>query len=196
MKYLILFAHPDPESFNNAVLEAVKSQLEDGRCYYTLRNIYDPPFDPVLKKTDLEDLQTGSFADDIAAEQKLINNADVIILIHPVWWFNMPAALKGYIDRVFASGFAFLPSEEGVEGLLRGKKVAIFNTTGGKQNNYAKYGFKECFRKCICDGIFRFCGMEILLQHFLYAVASVSYEERQEMLQEVRKIVKEQVIQT
>lgn len=194
MKYLVIYAHPNPQSFNHAILETVTGVLEAKNCDHTVRDIYSDPFDPVLKEEDLKDLASGEYAQDIKTEQKLISSSDRMIFIHPVWWFSMPAALKGYLDRVFAAGFAFLPTEEGVKGLLKSKSAVSFNTTGATEATYERYGYRDCFRKNICQGIYSFCGLEVIGQHFLYAVAAKTHDERKEMLEKVRKIMEDEVI--
>ena len=194
MKYLVIYAHPNPKSFNHAVLETVMDELEHAEAEYEIRDLYAESFDPLLVNSDLQALQTGIPSEDIALEQKIVSQADVLILIFPVWWFNMPAILKGYTDRIFSAGFAFEITEKGVSGLLAGKRTAIFNTTGGTRDTYENYGYGDAFRKCVCDGIFRFCGMEVILQHFLYAVPSITAEEREKMLEDVRDLMRKTVI--
>lgn len=194
MNYLVIYAHPDPHSFNHAILETVTEELGGSENSYSVRDLYSNSFDPVLKVTDLQNIRRNKQAKDIEEEQELIRNADVLIFIFPVWWFNMPAILKGYIDRVFAEGFAFQLNANGVSGLLRGKKAILFNTTGGGRKNYEEFGFAEAFRKCICNGIFNFCGFDQVVQNFLYAVPAGTENERAEMLQRVRQIMKEQLL--
>jgi NAD(P)H dehydrogenase (quinone) len=194
MNYLVIYAHPDPHSFNHAILETVIQELDRSENSYYLRDLYANSFDPVLKGTDLQNIRKNRHAEDLIKEQELVREADVLIFIFPVWWFSMPAILKGYIDRVFAEGFAFQLKKDGTSGLLRGKRAIIFNTTGGTRKNYEGSGFAEAFRKCICSGIFHFCGIDEVVQHFLYSVPAVSAKERAEMLQRVRQIMKDQIL--
>lgn len=194
MNYLVIYAHPDPHSFNHAILETVIQELDRSEKPYSIRDLYANSFDPVLKGSDLQNIERNEQAEDLTEEQKLVRKADVLIFIFPIWWFNMPAILKGYIDRVFAEKFAFRMNENGVSGLLRGKRVIIFNTTGGARKNYEEYGFAEAFRKCICNGIFHFCGFDQVMQHFFYSVPTVSAKERAGMLQQVRQIMREQAL--
>jgi len=194
MKYLVIYAHPNPESFNSAILKTVTEELIKGNCDFELRDLYASSFDPVLNLEDLKDLGRGTAAKDIKEEQKLVLSTDYFIVIHPVWWFSMPSILKGYLDRIFSTGFAFQPSEEGVKGLLEGKRIISFNTTGASKKAYEEYGYRDCFRKNICEGIYRFCGLEVTGQHFLYSVAQVSDGERKEMLEGVKNIMKSEVM--
>lgn len=194
MNYLVIYAHPDPHSFNHAILETVTEELGGSENSYSIRDLYANSFDPILKGSDLQNIRINKQAEDLTEEQELVREANVLIFIFPVWWFNMPAILKGYIDRVFAEGFAFHLNEKGASGLLKGKRAIIFNTTGGTRKNYEESGFAEAFRKCICSGIFHFCGFDQVVQHFLYAVPAGTDNERAEMLQRVRRIMKEQIL--
>jgi len=104
--------------------------LQSKESEVRVRDLYELGFDQVLKGSDLLNLQTGKFADDIKAEQEQIEWADVITFVYPVWWAGLPAMLKGYVDRAFANGFAFTYGENGPIGLLSKKKAIVFSTTG------------------------------------------------------------------
>lgn len=194
MNYLVIYTHPDPHSFNHAILETVTEELGGSENSCSIRDLYANSFDPILKWSDLLNIRKNRPAEDLTEEQELVREANVLIFIFPVWWFNMPAILKGYIDRVFAEGFAFQLNEKGTSGLLKGKRAIIFNTTGGTRKNYEESGFAEAFRKCICSGIFHFCGFDQVEQHFLYGVPTGTDNERAEMLERVRQIMKEQLL--
>lgn len=182
MKYLIVYAHPNPKSFNHAIKERVESKLKREKKKYKVRDLYAMAWNPVLGGADLEVLLGGKTPDDINAEQNYIKESEILIFIHPIWWFGMPAVLKGYIDRVFSHGFAYDIGPNGVEGMLPGKKVVILNTTGGTQENYQKYKFKDAVTKVFKDGTYELCAMKVALHKFFYAVATISQEDREKML--------------
>lgn len=188
MKYLIIYAHPNHKSFNHAIKAVVEDSLNMAGKEFQVRDLYAIGFDPALSTGDLNDLQRGRVADDIKKEQDYIRAADTLIFIHPIWWFNMPAILKGYIDRVFCSGFAFAVDESGPRGLLSDKKAAIFNTTGGSQENYLKYGYGEAVKKVIEEGTLGFCGMEIIMHKYFYAVPYITDRARKQMLEDLKSV--------
>ncbi|MFH2137335.1 MAG: NAD(P)H-dependent oxidoreductase [Candidatus Omnitrophota bacterium] len=185
MKYLIIYAHPNPKSFNHAVKEHVEAALKKQEKQYSLRDLYMLKWNPVLGGADFSVMQGGKIPEDIKKEQQCVKEADVLIIIHPIWWFGMPAVLKGYIDRVFSAGFAYAYGPEGIKGLLPNKKVVIINTTGGTEDTYLKLGFKDALIKIFKNGIYEFCGMKVLLHKFFYAVPAISQEARIEMLKEI-----------
>lgn len=188
MDYLIVYAHPNPKSFNRAVRDKIEHLLEQGNRSYAVRDLYSLRFDPVLSANDFFSFSQGTLPQDIKQEQVFVRQAQALIFIHPVWWYAMPALLKGYIDRVFSHGFAFRMQDGGVQGLLTGKKVYIFNTTGMGEEVYRAQGYHAAMLKAIDDGIFRLCGMEVVLHKFMYGVPAAGDEGRQAMLRSLHAI--------
>ena len=114
MNVLVVYAHPNPESFNKSILELVQAEFANRGDDVRVRDLYTEKFDPVLDESQLV-LQTGGgIPADIKCEQDHVQWADAIVLIYPLWWFDRPAILKGWFDRVFTNGFAFRYDGEGV----------------------------------------------------------------------------------
>ena len=185
MKYLIIYAHPNPKSFNHAIKEHVEQVLTKQGKKYSVRDLYLLKWNPVLGGADFKAAGEEKTPVDIKTEQQYIKEADVLIVIHPIWWFGMPAVFKGYIDRVFSAGFAYEYGPDGVKGLLSGKKVMIINTTGGPQESYLKFGFKDALTKVFKDGTYEFCAMKVIRHEFLFAVPTISQEAREKMLADI-----------
>lgn len=102
MKYLIFYAHPNPQSFNHAIREKIEGALQAANCEYTVRDLYEMRFDPALQAAEIAMGWDSPVPDDIKQEQDRIRASDVLIFIYPIWWSDMPAMLKGYFDRVFS----------------------------------------------------------------------------------------------
>lgn len=188
MRYLIIYAHPNPKSFNQAIKEIVEDKLKKAGNSLEVRDLYGIEFNPQLSGSDFATWHQGKSPVDIKAEQDYIKNSDTLIFIHPIWWFNMPAILKGYIDRIFSYGFAYGVNESGPYGLLTDKKVILINTTGGSEENYIKYGYNAALKKTIEDGIFGFCGMKVIMHKYFYAVPYVTDQVREKMLEELKTL--------
>ena len=186
MKHLILYAHPNPRSFNAAILKAAVETLEGKGYQVTVRDLYQLNFDPVLKGADFEALQAGTPLPDVAKEQAYIAEADVITLLYPVWWAGIPAILKGYIDRVFSYGFAYQYEGGSVVGLLAGKKALIINTQGTPAEYYDASGMTDAMKKISDTGILAFTGIDVADHLFFGAVPTVDDETRRGMLEEVK----------
>lgn len=190
MKHLIIFSHPNPESFNNAIKKTYEEELTQAGHEVRVRDLYADKFDPVLKASDLEMIQKGSIARDVKQEQEHVEWADVITFIFPMWWQGPPAITRGYIDRVFCNGFAYLEGEKGVEGLLSNKKVIIFCTMAAPVDVYEKTGMLKSIKQILDEGICQFCGIKKVEQKYFGLVTSASDAERKKMLDEVREIAK------
>ncbi|MGC9120309.1 MAG: NAD(P)H-dependent oxidoreductase [Sulfurihydrogenibium sp.] len=187
MDYLIVYAHPNPASFNAAIKNTVEETIKQkGKTFETV-DLYKINFDPVLKPADFEAIMSGKVLDDVKQQQELITKAETLVFIHPIWWYSMPAILKGYIDRVFSYGFAYKEEGNEIKPLLTDKKVIIINTLGEPKELFEQTGMAESLRKTI-GGIFEFCGMSVIHHKLFYAVPYVSDEERKSMLEEVKTL--------
>lgn len=188
MKYAIVYAHPDPRSFNRALLEAVERRLRETGEQYVVRDLYALGFDPVLAREELAPDGANHPRGDVGREREYVAKADALVFIYPVWWFAMPAIMKGYIDRVFSEGFAFALEGGHFRGLLGGKKVFIINTTGSPGEILDRMGYEDAMRLMIDMGIFGFCGMEVVRHRYFYAVPEADEAARLIMLEEVTKM--------
>lgn len=193
MNVVVLYAHPNPKSFSHALLETVSGELAAAGHSVVVRDLYELGFDPVLKGSDFTALRSGETPADILREQGFVRDADLVVAVHPVWWFGMPAILKGYIDRVFCHGFAYSFGADGVKGLLKGKKALVLNTTGGDEGGYDGHGFKDALLKTVDAGVYGFCGMEVVHHHFCFAVQTAGEDVRKSMLDGVRCMLKEKL---
>lgn len=188
MRYLVVCAHPDPNSFNRALLGAVEERLKETGRRYDVRDLYALGFDPVLARDELASVGAKDAPDDAERERKYVAEADALIFIYPVWWFGMPAIMKGYIDRVLSEGFAFAYEGGRLRGLLEGKKVFIINTTGAAREVLDRMGYLDAMMKTTDTGIFEFCGMEVVAHRYFFAVPGAGEAARLIMLEEVAKI--------
>ena len=189
MKHLIIYSHPNPRSFCHAILETTSGALKAKRHEVVVRDLYALDFDPVLKSGDIEGIISGKVPAEIKAEQDKITWADVITFIYPIWWTGLPAMVKGYIDRVFSLNFAYSMGAGGPIGLLAGKKVVIFNTTGAAREIYDSTGMFDAMKKVSDTGIFNFCGMEVLEHKFFTSVPSTDDATRKGYLSEVKAVM-------
>ncbi|MEW6722794.1 MAG: NAD(P)H-dependent oxidoreductase, partial [Candidatus Micrarchaeota archaeon] len=130
---VIIFAHPDNKgSHNAAVLRHVKARIEAESGKFEVIDLYADGFDPVLRYGP-----EGPLGDPkVEKYQELLRGAKRLIFIYPVWWYNAPAIMKGFIDKVFTPGFAYSFKTDPVKGfyveqLLKGKEAIVINTYGG-----------------------------------------------------------------
>ncbi|KQS36803.1 NAD(P)H-dependent oxidoreductase [Pedobacter sp. Leaf194] len=167
MKYLIIFAHPDPQSLNGHLERTLFGYLGNKGQEIVVRDLYQLNFNPVLSVEDIQGQREGKVAEDVKLEQEFISWADHITFIYPIWWTGMPAILKGFIDRVFSYGFAYRYDQGKQKGLLTGKQTTIINTHGKSQSEYEEIGMDKALSLTSDRGIFSYCGLEIN-RHFFF----------------------------
>lgn len=193
MKALVLFGHPNPNSYNGAVRDAVTNELQNAGAEVKVKDLYQMNFNPLLTVNDFQQMHTGSPPEDIRNEQEAISWADMIIMISPVWWMSVTAMLRGYIDRVFSYGFAYQYTATGPQGLLTGKKGLLITTSGSNRQTDQHTKMTDTIRYIFAGGFFGFCGITDADYLNLFDVVNVSDEERKQMLEEVRSLLSSKV---
>lgn len=188
-KTLIIYAHPNPKSFNHAIVETAEASLKAAGHEVRLRDLYEIGFNPVLKGEDFVALAAGATSPDVKAEQDHITWADSVLFVYPMWWGDRPAILKGYIDRVFTSGFAYKMSQDGAQGLLGPRKAHVIQTVGGPEAWYSTEAL-QALLKPMTDWTLYFSGFTNVKTKVFFAVPQVSDDARHGMLNEVKEFVK------
>ncbi|MHA1994144.1 MAG: NAD(P)H-dependent oxidoreductase [Candidatus Hodarchaeales archaeon] len=188
MKILIVYSHPNPESFNHAILENLVSSIHHSEHQIDIVDLYADGFDPILKNNDFIQFRENNIPLDVAEQQSRVLDADLLIFVHPIWWGGFPAMLKGYFDRVFSIGFAYTMGEYGPEGLLTSKRVQVIRTTALSEEAYMKSGVENLIRTLLEYKFIVVCGVSDLQHHVFYEVPSVSAEVRKEYLNQVQEI--------
>ena len=187
MNILAVFAHPSQRCFNRVLLDTLQDVAKAKGHVCEVRDLYAVKFNPLLSERDFEEFNRGRIPEDIKKEQEHVGAADVVVFMHPLWWFGMPAVLKGWVDRVFSYGFAYGHDSRGVKPLLAGKKAILINTAGGQESeSYDENGFKDAIVKLNDLGIYQFVGFDIILRRMFFEVPSASDEKRREMVEQWR----------
>lgn len=192
MKILTIIAHPNPASFNYALLERIERGLKTAGHEVRRRDLYSPLFDPVLGKDELAGLQQGGVSDEVRAEQQQLEWAEALVFIYPLWWLDRPGILKGWCDRVLTHGFAFSYGEQGVCGLLRHKKAMVIITAGGSEPEMQAMGATTgSILFPMTEGSLKYCGVREVEGHVFYAVGSITDEARLKLLEEAENLGRE-----
>lgn len=131
MKILIIYAHPNHTGHHGYFLDQFKEKLAAQQADYEIIDLYALNYNPVLLDSELYSAGHRTISLQNLDFQKKIKEADRLVFIYPTWWQNMPAMLKGFIDRVFTGGFGFRYENGLPVKLLKGKKAAIFTASGG-----------------------------------------------------------------
>ncbi|MGB3205436.1 MAG: NAD(P)H-dependent oxidoreductase [Crinalium sp.] len=206
MKFFIVHAHPEPKSFNGALTRHAKEFLEIAGHELIISDLYAMRFDPVSDrrnfiyekdsdyyKQQIEEIyatEIDGFAPDIKAEIEKLEWCDVLIFQFPLWWFALPAILKGWVDRVFAAGRIYGSGKWYDNGILQGKKAMLSFTTGGRATMYGEtglYGNIDHILFGINHGTFRYVGFDVLPPFIIWGVKHLDYEQRQAYLEEYKQ---------
>ena len=188
MNVLIIYAHPNPRSFNQAILETVDAALRERGHTTRIHDLYQMQFRPTLDGEDLLRNWRGELPADTHREQAALQWAQGLVLIYPIWWFGPPAILKGWIDRIFTRKFAFDFGPDGMKGLLTHERALILNTLGGDAATYQQQRWEELLVRPMAEGVLGACGVRNVVHRAFYQVPSVSHAQRQAMLEEVRAL--------
>ena len=203
MNVLIVYAHPEPQSFNGSLLKAAVDVLNRQGHRVQITDLYAESFqavataDDFLKRKDPAYLnyqaeqehayRTGTLAPDIRREQEKLKWADFVLFQFPLWWFSLPAVLKGWVDRIFSAGFIYGGGQWYSEGGLKGKKAMLSITTGGTDNMFSREGIHGAIDTIlypIHHGILYFSGMEVLPPYVAWSPDRVSEAQRELYLRE------------
>ena len=159
MRTLIITAHPDIESLTHHAASRLRDAL--GHETTTVGHLAQEGFDPRFTLTDRQlYLGRGAPAADVLAEQDRLDQVSDLVLVFPIYWWSMPALLKGWFDRVFIAGWAFDfdPTGRLVPKLGR-LTVHVLATAGTAASSFERHGYSQAFATQVETGIFDFCGM-------------------------------------
>ncbi|MCC7635410.1 NAD(P)H-dependent oxidoreductase [Stenotrophomonas rhizophila] len=177
MRTLIVLSHPSPDSLTHAVAAAIGNGITSARpeASVTLADLSAEGFDPRYRQADVDaHHQRQPFPDDVLAEQARLDHVDTLVLVFPVYWWSMPAQLKGWIDRVFSNGWAYAEAEADgrVVKKLQRLRVHLVGLGGADQRTWSKRGYDTAMKAQIDTGIFDYCGAQVVSSTLLLEVDS------------------------
>lgn len=186
MKILIINAHPYDKSLCNALAYKYFEGAKEGGHEVKITNLRDLKFDPVLHGGYKEPMELEP---DLKEQQELIKWCDHLVIVSPLWWANLPALLKGFIDRVFLPGFAFKFKEGSAtwDKYMTGKSATVIYTMDAPFL-FSFIATGDSFWRTIKDGILGFCGFKPVKRVVFDRVNSASEEKRTKWLDKVYKL--------
>ncbi|MEY3236247.1 MAG: hypothetical protein RI883_348 [Bacteroidota bacterium] len=201
-RILIVHAHPEEKSFCASIKNTMVKYYEEHGAEVKISSLYEMKFNPVGGKEDfletkesnffkyqmeqLNAAENNLFSDDVQTEMDKFEWCDTLIFNFPLWWFGLPAILKGWVDRIFAMGKVY-GNGKGVydNGSFKEKSAFITMTTGGPIQAYGdegKNGDLNTILFPIHHGMFYFVGMKVYPPFVCFSPARISDEERQSEL--------------
>jgi NAD(P)H dehydrogenase (quinone) len=207
---LIVHAHPEPKSLTSALKDlAVETLTAQGHAVQ-VSDLYAANWKAVADRGDfLAQAQpdrlsyvaesrhafvSGTQTPDVEAEQQKLLWADAVLLSFPMWWFGMPAILKGWVDRVLISGLVYGGLRFYDRGGLKGKKAMLAVTIGGQPHMLAEggiHGELEDMLRPILRGTLAYTGMTVLPPFVAYHVPYIKPEQRNELMAQYRQRLRE-----
>jgi NAD(P)H dehydrogenase (quinone) len=207
---LIVFAHPEPKSLNGALKNVSVSTLKENGHQVKVSDLYEMKFKANLEQDDflnrensdrfnplmeqLHAAQTNSFARDIKEEMEKVEWADLIIFQFPIWYGGMPAIMKGWTERVFASGFSSDMFQGKIydKGLMKGKKAMLSFTTGGPEESYyMDIPDKDPAKLApVLTENLKFSGFEVLKPFIIFGAIMLTEKDAEKHFEEYRKLLR------
>jgi NAD(P)H dehydrogenase (quinone) len=197
----IVFAHPEPRSFTAAMRDVVRQTLRATGWRVSDIDLYAAAFDPVAKASDFRNrrdadylvyaleqrhaYETGSLPADVRQEVDRIIASELLVLVFPVFWFSMPAILKGWIDRVFVSGLFFGGRRIYDRGGMIGKRALVVASLGGREQMFGPdgiHGELSGMLRHLLQGTLAYVGFDVLQPFFAWHVPYIDRAARAELL--------------
>jgi putative NADPH-quinone reductase len=191
LKVTVILAHPDPKSFNHAIAAAALDTLSTVGHDVRLHDLYAEGFDPIVLASEIP--TDAALPGAIATHCEEIADADGIVVVHPNWWGQPPAILKGWIDRVLRPGVAYRFNEgdggEGVpEGLLKARTALVLNTSNtAREREQAVFG--DPLQRIWVDCVFGLCGVTDVRRRMFNVVVTSAPAQREQWLAETKELV-------
>ncbi|MBI5576524.1 MAG: NAD(P)H-dependent oxidoreductase [Deltaproteobacteria bacterium] len=187
----VILAHPNSQSFNHAIARTAADELSRNGHEVRFHDLCAEKFDPILSSAEIPD--TAVVPNIIETHCREVASADGIVIVHPNWWGQPPAILKGWIDRVLRPGVAYNFLEgnagEGIPiGLLKAKVAIVFNTSNTPEEREQEvFGdpLELIWRQCIFD----LCGVNNFCREMFRVVVTSTQSERAEWLEKVKKTI-------
>jgi putative NADPH-quinone reductase len=181
MRTVIVFNHPNEGSYCNAILHSVTNGLQKANHEVDVINLDKDGFNPAMSKADLK-----AFVDHKPIDPQVIDynerlkKAHHLIFIFPIWWDIMPAATKGFIDRVLSPGIVYEhhPRGFGLVPLLKELKGVTVITTMNKPQIMYSLIIGNLIRKAMLKSVFKTMGYKNLSWISFTSVKSVSQHKR------------------
>lgn len=185
MRTVIVFNHPYPWSYCNAILEAVTKGLQRSGGEVDLMHLDDDGFNPAMSQADLKAFVEHKPRDPQVVDYlERLKKTDYLIFIFPIWWDLMPAMTKGFIDRVLFPGTVYDHHSRGfgLTPLLKNLKGVTIITTMNKPWILYSLVIGNLIRKAMLRSVFKTMGYRNLRWISFTSVKSVGYETRTKWL--------------
>lgn len=206
MRVFIVHAHPEPMSFSGAMTRTATAALADAGHEVVVSDLYAIGFNPVSGRHNFTTVSDpdyyrqqaeeahaathDGFAPELQREVDHLFWCDALVMQFPLWWFGLPAILKGWVDRVFASGGRVYGGGKWYDrGVFAGKRAMLATTVGGPASMYSEHGLNGSIATIlfpINHGILYFTGFTVVEPFLVHAPARKNDQQRADELNRYR----------
>ncbi|MEA2071645.1 MAG: NAD(P)H-dependent oxidoreductase [Asgard group archaeon] len=189
MKIVVLFAHPNENSYGAALKKAFIQGAQKANHEIKQQALYQEAFNPVMSKKELLGKKRPSADPQVRQYQEELLWGDIVVIIHPAWWYGAPAILKGYLDRVLEKGKLYEYKKEKAVGKIENTRGVLIQTFDCKEEDE-----KEKFNYVTARGIiagFKYCGIKKWLYKPYFRIMNTTKKQREKWLKEIETVGEE-----
>lgn len=176
MHLVTVYAHPVPGAFTASILEPFEQAFKEAGHTVDRIDLHAERFDPRFTVEDHEHYYGGPVPPGIGEMHRRVEKADRLAFVFPIYWWGLPAMMRGWIERVFTGGWAFgeeamdYATQDQPDPLLPSIPTMLLATGATAQPTYSKYGYDEAMYTQLDVGTFAYCGLTDVESHFIYDV--------------------------
>lgn len=155
MKILLVLCHPRRNSFSGALADAFSEEAAKAGHEVEFADLYGEKFDPVLHEADEPDWDNPGkeYSEEVRAEMARLARNQAVVMVCPIWWWSVPAMLKGWVDRVWNLGFAY------GDASLPHSHSLLIGVAAASAEAFAKRGYDSAIDVQVATGIMNYCGI-------------------------------------
>ena len=203
----IVYAHPEPKSFVAAMRDTTARVLTEQGYAVTVSDLYAMNFNPVAGAHEFNNrrdpqylsyaleqrhaVETHTVAEDVESEATKVIESDLLVLVFPVYWYSVPAILKGWIDRVFLSGRFYGGRRIYDAGPMRGKRALVVTSLGGRAHMFegpdSMHGDLHTMLRHLLQGTLSYVGFDVMKPFIGFHVPYLGDQERKAILGELEE---------
>jgi putative NADPH-quinone reductase len=188
----IIYAHPWDGSYNHAILKSITDDPEIRKETFQVIDLYKDNFNPVYSTEELRLFSKGETPYTLVKEyQNKLKNSSELVFIFPIWWYDLPAILKGFLDKVLLPKFAYYEDkDENWQGLLTSiEKVTLITTATYSKESLTEYG--DAIQGVFMNSTLRGVGIPMENMKWIHfsEVNRTTDERRKEFLKQLPSII-------
>ncbi|USS91305.1 NAD(P)H-dependent oxidoreductase [Fructilactobacillus carniphilus] len=189
MKTLVIYAHPYSQSFNHAIFNTVTTELQSNHMEFQTLDLYLEQFNPAFSQSELALYHEGKALDPLVKKyQQAFKEAQQVIFIFPIWWNDVPAIVKGLVDKVMLPHFSYEEKATGLTGQLTNIKQTYVITTSKGPTFYLKYMMGNHLQRVFVNQTLKQVGMRNRHWVNFGSIKKSTPQSRERFLQKIERL--------